>query len=111
MAALTGRTNAKHVKVFLDNSSGTLTDISCYVNTIGTVGKTYASQDVTAFCDGAVNFVIGQPTAQLQIGGPFDTVSHAQMIAINGASVPLSLDIRVGVRADWEAGAPQFGIT
>ena len=111
MAALTGRTHSKFITVKLDNSGGTLTDISAYVNTIGTVGLTYESQDVTAFSDGVKNIVIGQPTAPLTIGGPFDTVSHAQMIAINGVATPLSLDIQIGIRAAWEAGAPQFGIT
>jgi len=111
MAALTGRTHSKHITVKLDNSGGTLTDITAYVNSIGTVGLTFESQDVTAFSDGTKNIVIGQPTAQLTIGGPFDSVSHAQMIAINGVAIPLSLDIQIGIRAAWEAGAPQFGIT
>lgn len=111
MAALTGRTHAKHITVKLDNSGGTLTDITPYTNTIGSVGLTFDTQDVTAFSDGSKNIVIGQPTASLAIGGPFDTVIHAQMIAINGANTPLSLDIQIGIRAAWEAGAPQFGIS
>ena len=111
MTANTGRTHAKHITVKLDNSGGTLTDISAYVNSIGTVGLTYESQDVTAFSDGSKNIVIGQPTAALTIGGPFDTVIHSQMIGINGAVTPLSLDIQIGIRHAWEAGEPQFGIT
>jgi hypothetical protein len=111
MAANTGRTHAKYIKVKLDNAAGTLTDITPYCNSIGTVGLTYDSQDVTAFSDGSKNIVIGQPGAPLTIGGPFDTVIHAHMIAINGAVVPLSLDIQIGVRQAWEAGEPQFGIT
>lgn len=111
MTAQTGRTHAKHITVKLDNSGGTLTDITPYVNSIGTVGLTYETQDVTAFSDGVKNIVIGQPSAPLTIGGPFDTVSHAQMIAINGGTTPLSLDIQIGIRHAWEAGEPQFGIT
>ena len=111
MAALTGRTHAKHLTIKLDNSGGTLTDITAYVNSIGTVGLVYDSQDVTAFSDGVKNIVIGQPAAPLTIGGPFDTVMHAHAIGINGVATPLSLDIQVGIRAAWEAGAPQFGIT
>ena len=111
MTANTGRTNSKHIGVFLDNSSGTLTDITAYCNTVGTIGLTYDTQDVTAYSDGSKNIVIGQPSASLTIGGPFDTVIHAHMIAINGAVVPLTLDIRVGIRHAWEAGEPQFGIT
>lgn len=111
MAANTGRTHSKHIGVFLDNSSGTLTDITAYVNTVGTVGLTYETQDVTAFSDGTKNIVIGQPTASLSIGGPIDTVIHAHMIAINGVSVPLTLDLRFGIRQAWQSGEPQFGIT
>lgn len=111
MAVQTGRTHAKHITVKLDNAAGTLTDITAYTNTIGTVGLTFETQDVTAFSDGVKNIVIGQPTASLAIGGPFDTVIHTQMTAINGAPTPLSLDIQIGIRHTWEAGEPQFGIT
>jgi hypothetical protein len=111
MTAQTGRTHAKHITVKLDNAAGTLTDITPYVNSIGTVGLTFETQDVTAFSDGTKNIVIGQPSAPLTIGGPFDTVSHAQLIAINGAATPLSLDIQIGIRHAWESGEPQFGIT
>lgn len=111
MAAQTGRTHAKHITFKLDNSGGTLTDLTAYVNNVGTVGLTYETQDVTAYSDGVKNVVIGQPEAPLQIGGPFDTVSHAQLIAINGGTTPLSLDIQIGIRHAWEAGEPQFGIS
>lgn len=111
MTAQTGRTNAKHITVKLDNSGGTLTDITAYVNTIGSVGLEYDKTDVTAFSDGVKNITIGQPMAPLEIGGPFDTVIHSHMTGINGASTPLSLDIQIGIRHAWEAGEPQFGIT
>lgn len=111
MAAQTGRTHAKHIGFFLDNSSGTLTNLTAYVNSVGTVGLAYDSQDVTAFSDGAKNIVIGQPAAPLTIGGPFDTVVHTHLNAINGLSVPLSLDIQFGIRQAWVSGEPQFGIT
>ena len=111
MTAQTGRTHAKHLVIKLDNSGGTLTDITAYVNNIGSVGLNYETQDVTAFSDGVRNIVIGQPTAPLTIGGPFDTTIHSHMAAINGAATPLSLDIQIGIRHAWESGEPQFGIT
>ena len=111
MAALTGRTHSKFITIKLDNSGGTLTDISAYVNNVGTVGVTYDTQDVTAFSDGVKNIVIGHGAAPLTIGGPIDTVIHAHMTGINGLATPLSLDIQFGIRAAWESGAPQFGIT
>ena len=111
MTAQTGRTNAKHITVKIGNSSDTPTDISAYVNSVGTVGKKYDSPDVTAFSDGIKNVVIGQPEAPIQIGGPFDTVLHALMITLNGVQTPRMLDIQVGIRHAWESGEPQFGIT
>lgn len=109
--ATAGRTHAKYIKFLLDDSGGTLTDLTAYVNSIGTVGLVYETQDVTAFSDGSKNITIGQPAAPLTIGGPFDTVSHAHLTAINGAVTPLSLDIRIGIQSAWDAGEPQFGIT
>ena len=109
--ASTGRTHAKWITVKLDNSGGTLTDITAYVNQIGQFGLTYDTQDVTAFSDGAKNIVIGQPGAPLTISGPFDTTIHSHMTAINGAVTPLSLDIQIGILSAWDAGEPQFGIT
>lgn len=111
MTANTGRTNAKFITVKLDNSGGTLTNISAYVNSIGNVGLDYETTDVTAYSDGSKNITIGQPSAPLTIGGPFDTVMHAHAIAINGAQTPLSLDIQIGIRHAWEADEPQFGIS
>ena len=110
------RTNAKFIKVLLDNAAGTLTDISAYVSSVGTVGLTYDTVDVTAFSDGVKNVTIGQPSAPLQFSGPVDTVIITQLTGYtaNGgltAGGGLSLDIRFGIRHAWEAGEPQFGIT
>lgn len=109
--ASTGRTHAKHIKFLLDDSGGTLTDLTAYVNNVGSIGLTYETQDVTAFSDGAKNIVIGQPSAPLTIGGPFDTTIHTHMTGINGVGTPLSLDIRIGIQSAWDSGEPQFGIT
>jgi hypothetical protein len=111
MTANTGRTHSKFLGVFLDNGSGTLTDLSSYVNTVGQFGLTYDTQDVTAFADAVKNIVLGQPGAPLTIGGPIDTTIITHMSAINGAVTPLSLDLRLGVRHSWEAGEPQFGLS
>lgn len=111
MTAATGRTHSKWLTVKVDNSGGTLTDISAYVNSIGAFGLTYDTQDVTAFSDLVKNVVIGQPVAQLTLGGPIDTAIITHMAAINGTGVPLSVDLQMGIRHAWEAGEPQFGIS
>jgi len=110
MAANTGRTHSKYVKVLVDNSAGALTDLSAYCNTVGSVGLTYDTQDVTAFSDAVKNVVVGQPAGTITLGGPIDTVIITHMQAIVGLNVPLSLDIRLGIRQAWDT-EPQFGLT
>jgi len=38
MTANTGRTHTKYTQFWLDNSSGTLTNLSAYANSVGAVG-------------------------------------------------------------------------
>lgn len=110
MAAQTGRTNAKHISFFLDNSSGTLTDLTHYTKSVNTFGLTSDEQDVTAYNDGVMNVTIGRPSAPLTITFQWDTVVFAHLIALNHTT-PLSLDIRVGIRQAQVSGEPCFGIS
>lgn len=110
MTANSGRTNAKYIQFYLDNSSGTLTDLTAYTSDIGTVGLEYDEQDVTAYSDGIKNVTIGRPDAPLQVTFQFDTVLMAHLIALS-KTTPLTLDVRFGIRHAWEAGEPTFGIT
>ena len=115
MTALTGRTNAKHITVKLDIAAGTFTDISAYVSSVGTVGLTHETTDVTAYSDGVKNVTIGQPSAPIQLSGPFDTTMHGYMTGYTDGrqtdASGLSFDVYIGVRTTWESGAPCFGIT
>jgi hypothetical protein len=110
MTAQSGRTNSKYISFYLDNSSGTLTDLTPYTKNIGTVGLTFEEQDVTAYSDGVRNVTIGRADAPLSITFQMDTVVYAHLIALN-RNTPLSLDIRIGIRHAWESGEPVFGIS
>lgn len=110
MAAQTGRSNNKFIGFFLDNSSGTLTDLTAYTKDVGDVGPDYDKMDVTAFSDGSKNYTIGIPAMPLTITFVWDTVVLTHLAALN-PQTPLSLDIRFGVRQTYTAGEPQFGIT
>ena len=85
MTAQTGRSNAKHITVKLDNAAGTLTDISAYVNNVGQFGLTFDTTDVTAFSNGVKNITLGQPGAPITLSGPFDTAIQTQMVALLAA--------------------------
>jgi hypothetical protein len=117
MAANTGRTNAKWIQVFLDNSAGTLTEITAYVRSVGTMGLTYDTTDVTAYADLVKNFTVGQPGAPITLSGPFDTTLYAMLIAYNtngrqtSSNDALSFNVLIGIQHAWEAGEPTFGIT
>jgi hypothetical protein len=112
-----GRTNAKWIQVFLSNSSGILTEITAYVKSIGTVGLTFDTTDVTAYSDFIKNFTVGQPGAPITISGPFDTTLYAMLIGYSVAGRTtisgwgLSLDVRIGIQHTWISGEPVFGIT
>ena len=110
MTANSGRTNAKYIGFWLDNSSGTLTDLTAYTKSVGTVGLTYDEQDVTAYSDGVKNVTIGRADAPLSVVFQMDTVPFAHLIALSRVT-PLTLDVRFGIRQTWTSGEPVFGIT
>lgn len=110
MTANTGRSNVIYSQFWLDNSAGTLTNLTAYTKTIGDFGLTYETTDVSALSDAVKNFTKGRPEAGLDITFNLDTVVSAHLAALS-KTTPLTLDIRVGINHAWEAGEPVFGIT
>lgn len=110
MTAQTGRGHLKNTQFWLDNSAGTLTNLSAYANNVGAVGLDYEVVDVTAFSNAIKNFLTGYPTAPIQVTFPMDTVIITHLSALN-VHTPLSLGIYYGIRHDWESGEPTFGIS
>jgi len=111
MPAQTGRTHSKFVIVKIGNSSDVVTDITPYINNVAEVGAAFDEVDVSAWSDGAKNFVIGWPEFPLECGGPFDTTVHTLLAAMNGSYTPRMYDVQIGVRQAYVAGEPQIGIT
>lgn len=113
MAVNTGRTTFKHVNFRVDDSGSTLREIA--VNSLSVVGVTYEELDLTAWMDAVKNALPSMPDAPIEVGGPFDstalTGSHTVLSAICGLMVPLTLDVRFGMRQAYQEGEPQFGIT
>jgi hypothetical protein len=119
MTANTGRTVQRWTTFVVDDSAGTLREIP--VDTINGVGLTYDETELTAFQDAIKGALPSTPDCTITIGGPFDTSaaasvgtlsgSHTILSGIVGASTPLALDVRIGIRHTWEAGEPTFGIT
>jgi len=110
MAAQTGRTNKKYIQFWLDNSAGTLTDLSAYCTNVGTYGLKFPTDSVTGYSDFVENVTNGRPSAPLTITFAKDTAVFAHLAALN-RNTPLSLDIREGIRQSQVTGEPCFGIS
>lgn len=125
MAAQTGRTVGKYIKVQIDDSAGTVRDIP--VSTIGGVGLDYDEVDLTALQDAVKGVLMGHGNVGITITGPFDTTaaqaasgsgaaaalsgSHTVLNGVNGGQTPLTFGVYYGIRHVWETGEPCFGIT
>ena len=111
MTANTGVTNIKWLGVWIDNSSGTLTDLSVYVIDPGEHGLEFATAVQTGIGERVENFTLGNPTSNFSIKFRFDTVVFNHFLNIVGTQTPLSIDYRHGIGHAWEAGEPTFGCT
>mgnify|MGYP001564742661 CR=1 FL=1 len=59
--------------VRIDNSAGTILDMTQYIDSITTVGKEVAPLEVTSFNDGAERFVAGiEMSEEVTVSGAFD---------------------------------------
>ena len=111
MTALTGRTVSKFTA--FKWGDGTLMN-SMVVNSINGVGLTYDEVDLTAFMDAIKGVLPNTPDCAITISGPLDTtasMTHAKLSGDAGGVTPRSFDVQIGIRAAWEEGAPQFGIS
>ena len=111
--ANTGKTNAKHIRVIVDNSTAATKDISAFVSNVSGVGLSYAEQDVTAYSDGVINFTLGHPSSEIEITGPFSntaaTGSHTVLNGIVGQqSATITLTVQIGIKAAPTTGNPEF---
>ena len=110
MTAQVGRTNSHFVGFFLDNSAGTLTDLTPHTKEVPEVGPEFETMDVTGLSDGAKNITVGIPAHPFSVVFQWDTVVITHLSALSPVT-PLSVDIRYGVRHTWESGEPQYGIS
>lgn len=109
----TGKTNAKHIRVSVDDSGGTARDISAAVANINGVGLTYAETDVTGYSDGVTNFTLGHPLSELEITGPLSntatTGAHIVFTGIVGVETStFTVTVQIGIRAAPTTGDPEF---
>lgn len=111
----TGKTNARYIRVFFDNTAGAAQDISGSVSDVSSVGLEHDQTDVTAYSDGVHNFTLGHPSAEIDLTGPFNntasTGSHTVFAAIAAAPYTqdtYTLTVEFGIRAAPTTGDPTF---
>jgi hypothetical protein len=117
MAVNTGKTNAKWIRVILEDSGGSDQDISAAVTNVN-IPIIYSEQDVTGFSDGVTNVSIGHPGMNVTMDGVFSntasTGAHIVLSGIVGLSdnssdnSPYTLTVRVGIRKAPETDDPEF---
>jgi hypothetical protein len=113
MGVQTGRTVGRYVTVHIDDSSSTLRQIP--VSSISGLGLTYEETELTAFQDAIKGVLNSTPDFSCTISGPFDTTantgSHTVLSGVVGLNVPLTFDVKLGMRQTYVEGEPQFGVT
>jgi len=75
----------------LDNSSGTLTDISSYVNNVD-FPETADVAETTTLGAGSKTYIVGLKDATISIGGLWDSTADAIFGAVVGQSASLSFE-------------------
>ena len=111
----TGKTNARYIKVSIDDIGDSARDISASVSDVSGVGLDFATQDVTAYSDGVINFTLGHPSAEIDISGPLNNTAttgghtiFAAMIDAPYSQDSYTLTVQIGIRATPTTGDPEF---
>ena len=109
----TGKTNARWIKISLEDNTPTARVITPYVSSIDGFGLTYETQDVTGYSDGWTNVTLGHPSGDVTISGPVDNTaavgSHIVFSAIAGDQTTVhSLIVDIGIKAAAGNGDPRW---
>lgn len=109
----TGKTNSKHIRVYVDDSGASARDISASVSSVSGTGLTYNETDVTAYSDGVINFTLGHPTSEIEITGPLNntatTGAHIVFTGIAGVETStFTVTVQIGIKAAPTTGDPEF---
>lgn len=122
----TGRTVTRWIRFGVDDADGDPREIP--INSIGFVGFTFGEEDVSAWQDAVIAFLAQQPTAAIEITGPFSDKAEVawaasglkpaltgsytvlSLIAAPTFTTPLGLAVHFGMQGYWADGDPVFGV-
>ncbi len=108
----TGKSNAKHITIDIDDYANAIKDISASVTGVN-IPITHDEADVTGYSDGVVNVSIGQPNQPLTISGVYDstllTGGHTVLSRIVGSvEDSVTITIQIGIRTAPTGGDPEY---
>ena len=107
----TGKTNAKFIRVWVDDETAALKDISADVTNVDIpIAHEYA--DVSGYSDGVTNVTVGRPGNNVTMSGVFNNTadySHDVLSAILGfVTTKTTLKIQIGILAAPSGTDPEF---
>ena len=106
----TGKTQAKHIIVLVDDYADVQKDISASVTDVS-IPRTWDQTDVSGYSDGVTNITVGQPDTPLTLRGVFDSTllvgSHTVLSRVAGdIYTARTVVVQVGIRAAFAGGDP-----
>ena len=111
----TGKTNAKWIRVWVDDEVPTLRDISASTTDV-TMPIASNNTDVTGYSDGVINFTMGQPGQPISMSGVFsntaDVGAHDVLsVIVNQATPTVTVKVQVGILAAPSGTDPTYVVT
>lgn len=107
----TGKTNAKYIRVWVDDETNTLKDISSDVTNVD-IPQVWDQSDVSGYSDGVTNITVGRPGNNVTMDGVFNNASdksHDVLDAIAGfVTTTTGLKIQIGILAAPAATNPEW---
>lgn len=71
-------------KLYMTNAAAQLTDVSVYADSTG-MDQSTTQLDVSVFGSAAQNYLNGQSTGQVSVGGPLDVAMHTLLTGLKSA--------------------------
>lgn len=124
---MAGRTVTRWIRFGIHDNGGTSREIP--ISSLTPIGFDYPEEDVSAWQDAVIGFLTQQPTAAIEIGGPFSTKAASSTFAATGQTpalsgshtvlklisvptftTPLALAVHIGIQGLWTSGQPVFGV-
>ncbi len=108
----TGKTHSRYTTIDIDDYANVIRDISPSITDVS-IPRTYETQDVTGYSDGAINFQLGPVDAPLTMQGFFDSTAlvggHTVLSKLVGViETSVTITIQFGIRAVPAGGNPEY---